>query len=55
MRNFADPGDFVMMVKDFNGVEMKLAGEQHAHHEGMRPETEPEFSPASHCTNFDLP
>jgi hypothetical protein len=44
-----------MMVKDLSGVEMKLAGEQHTHNQGMHPETEPEFSPASHCTNFALP
>jgi len=55
MRNLADLGVFVMMVKDFSGVEMKLAGEEHAHHQGMRPETEPEFSPASHFSNSFLP
>ena len=55
MGNLADPRDFVMMVKGFSGEEMKLAGEQHAHHEGMRPESEPEFSPASHFSNSFLP
>jgi hypothetical protein len=55
MGNLAQPGDFVMMMKGLSGEEMKLAGEQHAHHEDMRPESEPEFSPASHLSNFALP
>ena len=53
--NLADPRNFVMMVKGFSSEKMKLAGEQHAHHEGMRPDPEPEFPPTSHCTNCDLP
>jgi len=55
VRNLADPGDFVMMVKDFSGVEMKLAGEQHAHNQGMHPEPKPVFPPASHFVESTLP
>jgi hypothetical protein len=55
VRDLADLGDFVMVVKNFGSVEMKLASEQHAHNQGMRPETKPIFPPASHVTNFALP
>jgi len=55
VRNLADHGVFVMMVKDFSGVEMKLAGEQHAHNQGMQPEPEPVFPPASHFVNSAFP
>ena len=53
--NLADSRDFVMMVKGFSGEEMKLAGEQYAHHQGVHPEPEPRFSTASHCSNSLFP
>ena len=56
VRNLADLGVFfLMMVKNFRGVEMNLPGEQHAHNQGMHPEPEPEFPPASHYAIFAFP
>ena len=55
VRSFAPPGDFVMMVKDFSSVEMKLAGEQHTDNQGMHPVLEPVFPPASHFVESALP
>ena len=52
VRSLAHTGDFVMMVKDFSGVEMKLAREQHTHDQGMNPEPESRFSTASHFTSL---
>lgn len=46
--NLADPGVFVMVVKDFSSVEMNLTREQHAHNQGMHPDLLPIFLPASH-------
>jgi hypothetical protein len=55
MRALADLGVFVMVVKQFSRGEMQLAGEQHAHNQGMHPEPEPEFPPASHYAIFAFP
>jgi hypothetical protein len=55
VRNLANLGVFIVMVKDFSRVEMKLASEQHAHNQGMHPEPESVFSPASHVADFAFP
>jgi hypothetical protein len=56
VRNLADLGVFfLMMVKNFRGVEMNLPGEQHAHNQGMRPDTESRFPPASHDMKVAFP
>jgi hypothetical protein len=44
-----------MMMKGFSGVEMKLAGKHHAHDQGVNPEFEPMFAPASHSTDLAPP
>jgi len=54
MFNLAGPGVFVMVVKDFSGVEMKLTRQQRAHNQGMHPERESKFSPTSHRDGFAL-
>ncbi len=46
--DLADPGILVVVVDDFNGIEMNLTGEQHAHDQGMHPDRVPVFSPVSH-------
>ena len=45
--NLADPGNFVMVVKDFGSEEVDFTGEQHAHNQGAHPVLVPTFSPAS--------
>ena len=52
--NLADLGIFVMVVKDFSSIEMNLAREQRAYNQGVYPEAEPKFSPASHLDSFAL-
>jgi len=43
-----------MVVKDFSSIEMNLTCEQRAHNQGMHPELEPIFFPASHLDGFAL-
>jgi hypothetical protein len=43
-----------MVVEDFSSIEMNLAREQRAHDQGVHPELEPIFSPASHLVGFAL-
>ena len=52
--DLADPGVFVMVVKDFSSVEMNLTREQHAHNQGMHPNLLPIFLPASHVKDIAL-
>jgi len=53
--DLANHGVLLVVVKDLSGVKMKLAGKQHAHNQGMHPEPEPVFSPASHFADFAIP
>jgi hypothetical protein len=55
VRNLADLVDGFMVVKEFGCVEMKLAGKQHTHNQGMHPKLEPVFPPASHFADPALP
>lgn len=54
MRNLASYGVLLVVVKDFSGKKMKLGGEQRTHNQGMHPEPEPVFSPASHSADSVL-
>ncbi len=45
--NLANPGNFVMVVKDFGRKEVDFTREQHPHHQGMHPILVPIFSPPS--------
>jgi hypothetical protein len=42
----ADPGNFGMVVKDFDREEVNLTREQHAHQEGVNPVLVPIILPA---------
>ena len=44
--NLADPGNFVMVVKNFGGEEVDFTRKQHAHHQGVHPVIVPTSSPA---------
>jgi len=55
VRNLASYGVLLVVVKDFSGKKMKLGGEQHTHNQGMHPEPESVFSPASHSADFAFP
>ena len=55
MGDLANYGVFVVVVKDLNRVEVELTREQHAHDEGMHPETEPLFSLADHLRKSIAP
>jgi hypothetical protein len=44
--NLADPGNFVMVVKDFGRKDVDFTGEQHADNQGAHPVLMPSFSPA---------
>jgi hypothetical protein len=52
--NLAQPYNFVMMMKDFSGKEMKDTGEQHAHKQGACPLLLPKGSPSSQVNSFTL-
>ena len=52
--NLADPGNFVMVVKDFGRKEVDFTREQHAHNQGAHPVLVPIFSPASQLDGFAL-
>jgi hypothetical protein len=52
--NPANLRTFFVVVKGFSRKELKLGGQQHAHDEGVQPEPEPRFIPASHFLFFSL-
>jgi hypothetical protein len=52
--DLADPGVFVMVVKDFSSIEVNLAREQHAYNQAMQPDHVPVFSPVSHLGSLAL-
>jgi len=52
--NLADPGNLVMVVKDFGRKEVDFTCEQHAHNQGAHPILMPIFSPAFHLGGFAL-
>ena len=52
--NLADPGNFVMVVKNFGREEVDFTREQHAHHQGAHPVLVPKFSPSSQLDGFAL-
>jgi hypothetical protein len=52
--NLANPGNFVMVVKDFGRKEVDFTREQHAHQQGAHPILVPTFSPASQLEGLAL-
>ncbi|MGA2986149.1 MAG: hypothetical protein ABSG32_20280 [Terriglobia bacterium] len=53
--SLADPGNLVMVMKDFGRKEVDFTCEQHAHNQGAYPVLVPIFSPASQLEGFALP
>jgi len=50
----ADPGNFVMVVKNFGRKEVDFTRQQYAHNQGVYPVLVPTFSPASQLDGFAL-